>query len=144
MPRKIETIEVIFATAEPIRRQCPVSGWRTESLAMDGCDLSRLRAGTAAFLAGHRTGLEHHLGTVVHAWIADDEARAVIRLSRRAAVRPLVEAILAGDLNAVSVGYAATGVERAGGTRDYVITGWTPIELSLAAVGADSRCRVLR
>lgn len=141
--RQPKTIEVIFATSAPAIRQCPVSGFRTESLVMAGADLSRLRAGTAPFLAGHRTGIDCHLGIVTDAWIVGNEARATIRLSRRAEVRKLVRAILAGDLTAVSVAYWSTGVERVGEGRDYFVTSWIPNEISICAVGADANCRVI-
>lgn len=137
-------IEVIFATPTPHYRLCPVAGWRSESLDLAGADLSRLKAGTAPLVAGHRCGIEQHLGTIIDAWIDGDEAHARIRLSGRRAVRPLVRAILEGDLSAVSVGYYSLRAEPiAEGARDYIVKRWIPMEISICAAPADHRCRVL-
>lgn len=110
-------------------------------------DLSRLNAG-APLLDSHRTeGIEHVLGVVEKAWLANGQGLATVRFSERADVEPIWRDVQAGILRNVSMGAAIHELRditaKGAKTKRLVATKWQPVELSLVAVGADGAARTL-
>ncbi len=135
------TVELVVATATPIRRRDP-RGEFDEILDVRGADLSALRG--APVLNGHRAqGIDNIIGTITDARLEGDQIIATAQLSERADLAPIVSDIAAGIINAVSVGYEVTRWQdgTANGRRTRTATQWSPREVSFVAVGADRNAR---
>ena len=132
------TLEVVFSSGAPVER------FDARGAFVERLDLSQDWTpfeGAPVLNAHQRGDVADVLGSVVKAWtVSSTEARAIIRLSRRPDVEPILQDILDGHLRQVSVGYAvAEWSERtAGGVRTKTATKWTPLELSIVPVAADS------
>jgi HK97 family phage prohead protease len=77
------------------------------------------------------------LGSVTSAQTVGNEARAVIRMSKRPEAEAVVQDILSGHIKGVSVGYRVNQWKDSTESGKRVRTEWTPVELSLVAVPAD-------
>lgn len=148
-------IEVVWSSGARVRR------WLDNEVVEEQLDMSpgavrleRLNAG-APFLAVHRAhDLDSVLGAVVPGSARLENGRGVarLRLSARAAVRPIVEDIRAGILRSVSVGYSVTRFERIaardredGGPVPLLIAReWQPQEISLVPIPADVEAQIRR
>jgi hypothetical protein len=127
---------VIFATGANVQRM-DHKGAYIERLGMDQ-DFSGFAG--APVLNSHRRGdLDDVLGSVLSATAAGFEAHATIRMSTRPRAEAVVQDILAGHIKGVSVGYRVDEWRDTieGGQRVRIAVKWTPVELSLVAVGAD-------
>lgn len=137
------TLEVVFSTGAGVERQDAAGAYIERlSLAQDWTAFIG-----APVLNSHRRGeLTDVLGSVQKAWTVDGnrEARAVIRLSRRTDVEPIVEDILDGHLRGVSVGYAVHAWKETteGARRVKTATRWTPVELSIVPIPADRQATI--
>ena len=137
------TLEVVFSTGAGVERQDAAGAYIERlSLAQDWTAFIG-----APVLNSHRRGdLTDVLGSVQKAWTVDGnrEARAVIKLSRRTDVEPIVEDILDGHLRGVSVGYAVQAWKETpeGGRRVKTATRWTPVELSIVPIPADRQATI--
>lgn len=137
------TLEVVFSTGAGVERH-DLSGAYIERLSLDQ-DWSGFIG--APVLNSHRRGdLTDVLGSVQRAWTVggNREARAVVRLSRRADVEPIIQDILDGHLRGVSVGYAVHDWKETteAGRRVKTATRWSPLELSIVAVPADRQATI--
>lgn len=137
------TLEVTFSTGAPVERY-DARGAYTERLNLDQ-DWSTFIG--APVLNSHRRGdLTDVLGSVQKAWTVggNREARAVIKLSRRADVEPIVQDIRDGHLRGVSVGYVVHHWKEAteGGRRVKTATRWSPVELSIVPIPADRQATI--
>lgn len=101
-------------------------------------DLSRLNDG-AALLWNHNW--DDQRGVVVSASIdSDRKGRAVVKFSRSEAGEQMFQDIQDGIITKVSVGYMVKGmklVEERDDTDVYMVTDWTPYEISMVSVPAD-------
>jgi hypothetical protein len=137
------TLEVTFSTGAAVDRY-DARGLYSERLSLE--------QDWAAFIGSpvlnsHRRGdLTDVLGSVQKAWTVggNREARAVIRLSRRADVEPIVQDILDGHLRGVSVGYIVHDWKETTeeGRRVKTATRWTPVELSIVPIPADRQATI--
>ncbi|MDR6955247.1 hypothetical protein J2X65_004626 [Ancylobacter sp. 3268] len=132
------TFEVVFSTGATVERQ-DARGVFLERLSL-AQDWSAFIG--APVLNSHRRGiLTDVLGSVLTAWTVggNREARAIIRMSRRDDVEPIIQDILDGHLRGVSVGYAVHDWSETteGGRRVKTATRWTPVELSIVPIPAD-------
>ena len=131
------TLEVVFSTGASVER-ADARGVYEERL-----NLSQDWSGFIGkpVLNSHRRGdLSDVLGHVTKAWTVNaNEARAVIKLSRRPDVETVVQDVLDGHLRGVSVGYAVAEWREStdAGKRTKTATRWTPIELSIVPIAAD-------
>jgi hypothetical protein len=112
-------------------------------------DLSRLETGTAPLLYNHALhGRENHIGVVERAWIDKGKGYAEVRFSTRPDVEGIWADVVAGILTNVSVGYSI--LERkltksnTDGPDEYRVTKWTPAEISMVPLPADSTVGVGR
>ncbi|MBS7544368.1 prohead protease/major capsid protein fusion protein [Ancylobacter oerskovii] len=132
------TFEVVFSTGVGVERQ-DERGHFLERLSL-AQDWSAFIG--APVLNSHRRGiLTDVLGSVLTAWTVggNREARAIIGMSRRDDVEPIIQDILDGHLRGVSVGYAVHDWAETteGGRRVKTATRWTPVELSIVPIPAD-------
>ena len=131
------TFEVVFAAGAGVERMDP-RGAYPERLDLNQ-DWSSFRG--APVLNSHkRNDVGDILGSVISAQTVGGEARAVIRMSKRAEAQAVVEDILAGHIRGVSVGYTVDKWTDSseGGKRVRTAAKWTPKELSIVAVPADA------
>lgn len=139
------TVELVVSTGAPVYR----SGWRPdgsigpwiEALDVAGVDLTRLNAGISPVLLDHVQLTDRMIGIVESASIAGAELRAVVRFSRRAEVEPIWTDVQDGILRQVSCGYAVNAFKRQASGADeparFLITSWTPAEISFVPIAAD-------
>lgn len=138
------TIEVVFATENPIR----IRSWdgtvihEILSFNKKHVNLDRLNAG-APVLNNHRSYgdiLESQLGVVEKAWISKREGRAKLRFSMEENVTPIWNNIVNKIYRNVSVGYnvyqyTTHTIENESTT--YTATDWEPAEISMTPIPAD-------
>lgn len=137
------TLEVTFSSGAEVERY-DARGAYVERLALDqdwGAFIG------APVLDSHRRGgLSDVLGSVQKAWTVggNREARAIVKLSRRAEVEPIVQDILDGHLRGVSVGYTVSDWKETteGGRRVKTATRWRPVELSIVPIPADRQATI--
>ncbi|MFN4142780.1 prohead protease/major capsid protein fusion protein [Aestuariivirga sp.] len=130
------TLEVVFSTGAPVERY-DARGAYEERLSLDQ-DWSDFKG--APVLNSHRRGsVEDVIGSVQSAWTVGQEARAIIKLSRRADVAQIVQDILDGILRGVSVGYVVHEWKELAESarRVKIATRWQPVELSIVPIPAD-------
>ncbi|MFG1179949.1 prohead protease/major capsid protein fusion protein [Xanthobacter versatilis] len=137
------TLEVTFSTGADVER-FDARGAFGERLALDQ-DWTAFAG--APVLNSHRRGdLTDVLGSVQKAWTVggNREARAIIKLSRRADVEPIIQDILDGHLRGVSVGYTVHEWKETteGGRRVKTATRWSPVELSIVPIPADRQATI--
>ncbi|TCT08298.1 prohead protease/major capsid protein fusion protein [Aquabacter spiritensis] len=137
------TLEVVFSTGSDVSRM-DVRGGFVERLSLEQ-DWSAFIG--APVLNSHRRGdLTDVLGSVQKAWTVggNREARAIIRLSRRADVDPIIQDILDGHLRGVSVGYVIHDWKETteAGQRVKTATRWSPVELSIVPIPADRQATI--
>lgn len=141
-------ITVIFSTGHKGLR----SDWFDtfyEELEMtdQACDLTRLKNG-APFLCQHANSVRQTMGVVRDAWIEKGIGYAKIQLSKNPEFANIVQDIKDRILNNVSVGYTVQNYEdvseKDASTRTYLAKKWTPLEISLVAIGFDPNAQVTR
>lgn len=137
------TIEVVFSTGAGVER-FDARGAYVERLSLDQ-DWTDFVG--APVLNSHRRGnVSDVLGSVQKAWTVggNRESRAILRLSRRADVDPIVQDILDGHLRGVSVGYIVTewAETTEGGRRVKTATRWSPVEMSIVPIPADRQAAI--
>ncbi|MEP9348797.1 prohead protease/major capsid protein fusion protein [Xanthobacter sp. KR7-225] len=137
------TLEVTFSTGAEVERFDARGAYAERlNLAQDWTAFIG-----APVLNSHRRGdLTDVLGSVQKAWTVggNREARAVIKLSRRGDVEPIIQDILDGHLRGVSVGYVVNAWSESteGGRRVKTATRWTPVELSIVPIPADRQATI--
>lgn len=142
-------LEVVWTTGARRVTWTWEDGCVDEALDLAGADLSRLN-NRAPLLSDHYScSIESVLGVVVpgSAVIDGTEGRARVQLSRRADLADLWQDLKDGVLGQVSVGYSVEEyvVTREDGQRPlYRAARWTPLEISLVAIGADPGAQVAR
>lgn len=143
------TVEVVFATGVDV----PRIDWMTGrpyievlEISEAAVDLSRLNAGAPVLNTHSSWSLADIVGVVERAWIDKGEARATLRFSERAEIRPIVDDVLAGVIRNISVGYWTEQREVTPATNEKPeirrATRWTPGEISLVPVPADPGAQV--
>lgn len=145
------TVDLVFSTGAPVRRFDWASGdtyLETLSLVPGTVRLDRLNNG-APFLNSHNAEqVDNVLGVVVagSARVADDQAMATIRFSKRAEVEPVWQDVRDGILRNVSVGYVVHRYEVTMATKDTPqvrhAVDWEPYEISAVPIPADAGAQV--
>lgn len=113
-------------------------------------DMSRLNSGNSPFLLDHYNTIGRVIGVVEKAWIdrSGDSpvGKAEIRLSNRPEVDGIWRDIKDGILNQVSLGATKDKVELDKKQNPWVqhVRRWTPMEISLVAIGADADATINR
>ncbi|TPP07023.1 prohead protease/major capsid protein fusion protein [Rhizobium glycinendophyticum] len=139
------TVEIIFATEQPVRRRSPWEGQYDEILVVTAAAIDAGRMGNMSVLDSHRAGsLADRLGSVVpqSLKIARGEARCTIRLSRSEKAELLLQDLRDGHTLPISVGYRIHEEKRteapSGGVATVRATKWEPLEISFVPIPADA------
>lgn len=146
------TVEVVFATETPVR-QARYVGWDDveyfdEVLSMnpEHVRMTRINSGAPVLNNHYRwDGVKGVLGVVEKAWIANGEARAILRFSKREDVEPIWQDVIDGILVGISVGYRVYEYEitkKEGSVDQYRAVDWEAFEISFAPVQADVKSAV--
>ncbi len=143
------TVEVTWSTGSQVRKTdfWTDKTWIEElSMNPDHVRLDRLNAG-APLLPNHQNyGLNDVIGVVERAWLVGNEGRAVVRFSKREAVKPIMDEVKDGILRNISVGYRVNKLEKQEERQDdlpvYRAVDWTPMEISIVPIGADGGAQV--
>ncbi|WP_430735163.1 phage major capsid protein [Halodesulfovibrio aestuarii] len=138
------TVELSFSSDAPIEQW-----WRTVLIlehTPEACNLARLLSGGPLLFNHHR---DKHIGVVVAAHVdADGKARATVKFGRSALAEEKFQDVKDGILCNVSLGFNTDEVklveEREDGVDVYRATKWTPFEISLVTIPADTNVGVGR
>jgi HK97 family phage major capsid protein/HK97 family phage prohead protease len=127
------TYEFPFSSEFPVSRYF---GNEILSHESDAADLSRLNDG-APLLFNHNP--DRVIGVVERAYIDGDKRRgyARVRFSRNAFAQEILSDVKDGVLRNVSFGYSIDKMEERNGG-DFVATSWSPYEVSVVSIPADS------
>ena len=136
------TVDVVWSTGAGVKRR-DAAGQYEERLSLDPQHVDVASLIGAPVLDGHRQdSVEQILGVVTAASVDGKVGRATLKLSERA--EAIWKDIKAGILRAVSVGYQVAQWQdgKANGTRTRTAVRWTPREISLVAIPADTGATV--
>lgn len=135
-------VEISFSSEEPVDRWF---GWEILSHAEGACDLSRLQEiGTVLF--SHDP--EEPIGRIDKVWIEGRRGKALISFDDDEKSQRICNKVKRGSLRGVSVGYQVhewNVEEGQGGQPDtFTATKWTPYEISIVSIPADTTVGVGR
>ena len=140
--KDLRTLEFSAASEEPYARWDGVETLRIDESAID---FSRLKS-AAPLLLGHDT--RYQIGVVERAWIEDQKLRVSVRFSRSALGEEIMQDVIDGIRQNVSIGYQVITEERAKGDGNmpdqYTATSWQPMEVSIVPIPADNSVGVGR
>lgn len=129
------TIDLAFSSESPVERW-----WGKEILDHQpgAVRLDRINGGAALLLDHDRT---NQIGVITRAWLdSDKKGRAQVKLSRSARGEEILQDVVDGIRQLVSVGYQihSLKLESSDDTGDvYRIDDWEPVEISIVAIPAD-------
>lgn len=142
--------ELVFSTGAPVRRY----DWFRERFYMEqlqvtpeAVNLDRLERGAPLLNSHSAWDLEHQIGVCDQPVIANGIGTVQSQLSRRESVRGIVQDLEDRVIRNVSVGYSRDAIEMIppvedGGLWTYLLTRWTPMEVSLVPIPADMDSQV--
>ncbi|WP_430250428.1 prohead protease/major capsid protein fusion protein [Neorhizobium sp. DAR64860/K0K1] len=142
------TIDVIFASEQPVRRRSWDMGAYDEVLLCAPANVDLSRAENMSLLDTHGSyNLDDRLGTVVPGSVHFERGQviATVKLSRKARAEDLFLDLQDGMSLPVSVGYRILKEERAeagqGEVPTVTATLWQPMEISVVPIPADSNAK---
>lgn len=146
---KDRTVDIVWTTGSQVKRyDYERDNYYLEQLEVsnDAIDFERLNSG-APVLSNHDAySLNSVIGVVERAWIENGEGKAKIRFSERAEVKPIINDVRDGILRNISVGYRVDQYQITESTSEelpiYTAKRWTPMEISLVTIPADSGAQV--
>jgi hypothetical protein len=139
------TVEMTWTTGAAVKRY----DWDRDryyleqlNVSTDSIDFTRLNNG-APLLANHDAySLNSVIGVVENAWVDNGHGKATVRFSERDDVKPILQDVQDGILRNISVGYRVDQYDITESTHNqlpvYTATRWTPMEISLVTIPADS------
>ena len=140
--------ELSFSSEEPYMRYF---GSEILDHADGACDLSRLNEIGVVLFNHDRNKV---IGKIENAWVEDNRGKAKIKFDEDDASKVIMEKVANGTLKGVSVGYAVDNwgvVEKGKKSTDgrfegpcYIARKWTPLEISIVSIPADSTVGVGR
>lgn len=145
------TVEVVFATETPVRRQ-RYEGWdrvidfdEILTISKSAIDFTRLNAGAPVLDSHSRWSTRSQVGVVEKAWVDGKEARALLRFPAAGLDEEadrLFALISDGIVRNVSVGYSLQKIkvvepEKRGDIQKVMVLRWAPFEISFVTVPAD-------
>lgn len=129
------TVDIVFATDEVVSQP-----FGKEKLELSGVNMRRLDTGTAPVLNQHN--IREQIGVVERAEIRNGQGVATVRFSRNPEADAIYQDIQDGIRSNFSVGY---DIEDFSIVDDiFVITKWTPFEISVVSVPADPNALIQR
>ena len=138
-------VRLAFSSEEPVERSF---GMEVLSHDADAIDLDFLGSGRAPLLLDHDLGRQ--IGVVENVTVdSDRRGRAVVRFGKGALSREVLDDVVDGVRANVSVGYRINELERESDREDegletFVARRWTPLEVSIVAIPADTSVGVGR
>lgn len=140
------TVELSFSSEAPVERWDWDLGTYREILdhSPESVDLSRLRTG-GPLLMDHNT--RDQVGVIEAAAVSDKRGKAVVRFSTSARAQEIFKDVQDGIRSLVSVGYQVSTLEKekvVDGVATMRATKWTPHEISIVSVPADTSVGVGR
>ena len=141
------TVDVVYATETPVLTWDWSEGQFYEVLAItpEAIMTERLDSGAPVLNSHNKSNVLEQLGVIDRHWIADGQAWATIRLSKRPELDSLLQDIADGIVRNISAGYRVweyTKVTTADSIPTYRATKWEPHEVSWVTVPADVRSGV--
>lgn len=140
--------ELVFTTGAPVRRY----DWANDryyleqlQVTPEAINLDRLQRGAPLLNTHSSWSLEDQVGVVDQPVIAAGVGTVQAQLSRRESVRGIVQDLEDRVIRNVSVGYVREAMIQsmdANGTWTYLVTRWTPMEVSLVPIPADMDSQV--
>lgn len=140
--------ELVFTTGAPVRRY----DWANDryyleqlQVTPEAINLDRLQRGAPLLNTHSSWSLEDQVGVVDQPVIAAGVGTVQAQLSRRESVRGIVQDLEDRVIRNVSVGYVREEMIQsmdANGTWTYLVTRWTPMEVSLVPIPADMDSQV--
>lgn len=141
--------ELVFTTGAPVRRY----DWTNDRYYFEKLDVSpeavnldRLQRGAPLLNTHSAWSLEDQIGVVDQPVIANGVGTAQSQLSRRDSVRGIVQDLEDRVIRNVSVGYVREAMtmtfDAVTGIWTYLVTRWTPMEVSLVPIPADMDSQV--
>lgn len=141
--------ELVFTTGAPVRRYDWVNDrYYLEQLQVtpEAINLDRLVRGAPLLNTHSAWSLEDQVGVVDQPVISAGVGTVQAQLSRRESVRGIVQDLEDRVIRNVSVGYTRDGIiqmlDAASGIWTYLVTRWTPMEVSLVPIPADMDSQV--
>ncbi|MBJ2152637.1 phage major capsid protein [Paracoccus sp. IB05] len=135
------SVALSFSSEAPVLRDYHFgTGWEVLGHLPAEVDLARVAANAVPLLADHRRSLDAKLGSVTSAQIVGARGRAVVRFAETPEADAMLARVRAGEVQSVSVGYAAHALEVVGdldGIPVVRVTRWELLEISLVATPAD-------
>jgi hypothetical protein len=141
--------EMVFTTGAPVRRY----DWTNDryyyeqlDVSPEAINLERLQRGAPLLNTHSAWKLEDQIGVVDSPAISNGEGTVQAQLSRRDSVKGIVMDLLDRVIRNVSVGYVRDAMvmsfDGASGVWTYLVTRWTPQEVSLVPIPADMDSQV--
>lgn len=135
------TLELSFSSTEPVERY-----WGVEILdhGPNSVKLERLNASGPLLLEHDRN---RQIGVVEKAWLEGDKGRARVRFGRGALAKEIYDDVVDGIRRNVSTNYDLNDValeSESNGVSTYRVRSWTPNEISIVSVPADTTVGVGR
>lgn len=141
--------ELVFTTGAPVRRY----DWLHDRTYLEQLEVSpaainleRLQRGAPLLNTHSAYNLEDQVGVVDQPVISDGQGTVQAQLSRRESVRGIVQDLEDRVIRNVSVGYVrdamTQSLDAASGVWTYLVTRWTPMEVSLVPIPADMDSQV--
>lgn len=138
------TVQVVFASEQPVRRYSWDDGHYDEILLCGRENVDLGRADNMSLLDSHGAySLDDRLGAIVPGSIRFEKGQivATVKLSRRARAEELLQDLQDGMTLPISVGYKVLKTERTepqqGGVATLNVMRWQPMEISVVPVPAD-------
>ncbi|MCF7728663.1 HK97 family phage prohead protease [Sulfitobacter sp. M22] len=138
------TVEIVFTSGASVKRYDWDGRPFQETLIVDenSVNLERMNAGAPLLNTHSSWSVTDVIGVVEEAWIDDGIGYARVRFSERDDVTDIWNDVKAGVLRNLSVGYSIDNSEMivdADGEREMRVTSWTPHEVSIVPVPADTK-----
>ncbi len=143
-------VRLSFSSEEPVTRASFFSDPWVEVLGHGAgeADLARLNSSAPLLYNHDRSERDNRIGVVERAWIENNRGHAEVRLSKRAEVEGIWQDVRDGILRNVSVSYRINERKLQEEHKDkpdlYRVVSWTPMEISLVDIPADSTVGVGR
>ena len=135
------TAMIIVSTENPVQRSF---GDEILDHSSEAIDLGFFSSGRAPLLVDHDP--TKPVGVVESVSLGEDrKLRSTVRFGRSALAQEVFQDVLDGIRSNVSVGYRVNKMERDGTNKNaYRVKSWTPMEVSVVSIGADSQAVVGR
>ncbi len=143
-------VRLSFSSEEPVTRASFFSEPWVEVLGHGAgeADLQRLNSSAPLLYNHDRSERDNRIGVVERAWLENNRGHAEVRLSKRAEVEGIWQDVRDGILRNVSVSYRINERKLQEEHKDkpdlYRVVSWTPMEISLVDIPADSTVGVGR